>query len=139
MIENESERIQLAELNLQAGQKAKSSIAYQPAAEYFETGIKLLNDNLWEDYYDLSFKLYQQCAESQYLLANFDRSSQICNLLLEKATAVPEKMQVFHLQMIERTSQVDYAGSIEKGFEALRLLGIEVPNPQDSAGVKQAF
>ena len=139
LIENESERIQLAELNLQAGQKAKSSIAYQPAAEYFETGIKLLNDNLWEDYYDLSFKLYQQCAESQYLLANFDRSSQICNLLLEKATAVPEKMQVFHLQMIERTSQVDYAGSIEKGFEALRLLGIEVPNPQDSAGVKQAF
>lgn len=139
LIEDEGERIELAELNLQAGEKAKSSIAYQPAAEYLETGIKLLSENTWENYHNLTFKLYQQYAESQYLLANFDRSNQICHLLLEKAISVAEKMQIFHLQIVERTSKVDYAGSIEKGFEALKLLEIEVPSPNNSTKLKKAF
>ena len=139
LISSESEKLTLARLNLQAGEKAKSAIAYQPAAEYFETAIQLFGNSSWEVDREYTFNLYYQGAESHYLLANFDRCRQLCQVLLERATSVFEKIQVFHLQMVERISQVDHAGSIAIGFEALNLLEIEVPSPEDAPALKQAF
>src|SRR5882672_10432129 len=41
------EKTQLAELNLIAGRRAKTSTAYRSALNYFSTGIGLLGDDLW--------------------------------------------------------------------------------------------
>jgi len=44
LIQSQSEKDVLVNLNLIAGQKAKSSTAYEPAFRYLNTGISLLNE-----------------------------------------------------------------------------------------------
>jgi predicted ATPase len=48
----ESARIELAGLNLEAGRKAKSSAAYQPAYNYFRAGLDQLLEADWETHYE---------------------------------------------------------------------------------------
>jgi predicted ATPase len=42
-----------------AGNKAKASVAYQPAFNYLQTGINLLAENSWLVQYNLSLQLHQ--------------------------------------------------------------------------------
>jgi predicted ATPase len=53
-IDKESEKIDLARLNLKAGQKAKAASAYSDAKKYIEIGLELLEMNSWEDQYNLT-------------------------------------------------------------------------------------
>ena len=49
LITLQREKLQLAELNMIAGRKAKASTAYKSALNYFAAGIELLGDDLWEN------------------------------------------------------------------------------------------
>jgi predicted ATPase len=49
LISNQSERDELAELNLQAAKKAKASAAYQSAFNYLHLSKELLSDNSWNN------------------------------------------------------------------------------------------
>lgn len=57
VITEQPERDNLAQLNLIAGYKAKTAIAYEPARRYLNTGISLLTADTWCQY-DLSLDLY---------------------------------------------------------------------------------
>eukprot|EP00957_Ditylum_brightwellii_P073279 5570064-Ditylum_brightwellii.AAC.1 len=65
-IKEEAERISLAELNLQAGEKAISTASFSTAALYLNSGIRLLQPEHWKDHYTLCLNLYHKCAESEY-------------------------------------------------------------------------
>ena len=49
LITLQREKLQLAELNMIAGRKAKASTAYKSALNYFSAGIQLLGDDLSEN------------------------------------------------------------------------------------------
>jgi hypothetical protein len=53
LITSREEREQLAELNLIAGKRAKTTTAYASALMYFATGVELLPDDAWERLHDL--------------------------------------------------------------------------------------
>ncbi len=67
LITNEVERTRLAELNLTAGKKAKASTAYEAALKNFTIGIELLPENAWIADYQLTFALYIERSECEYL------------------------------------------------------------------------
>ena len=52
LIEDQSNRNELSELNRLAGEKALTSSAFQSAATYFLAGISLLGPDSWEENYD---------------------------------------------------------------------------------------
>ena len=47
LIDSEAERLELIQLNLQAGVKARSSAAYQPAFIYLQVALGLLESDAW--------------------------------------------------------------------------------------------
>ncbi len=57
LITSADEREQLAQFNLIAGKRAKSSTAYATALNYFVTGGALLTDDSWERRHQLAFSL----------------------------------------------------------------------------------
>ena len=57
LITLQREKLQLAELNMIAGRKAKASTAYKSALSYFAAGIELLGDDPWENEHDLAYRL----------------------------------------------------------------------------------
>ena len=72
LIDRLSERSALAQLNLEAGHKARSSTAYAAANIYLQTGIELLTPQCWQTQYELALNLYVAAAEIAYLNGDFD-------------------------------------------------------------------
>lgn len=66
LITQQTERLELAQLNLIAGRKAKTSTAYAAAVEYFTIARNLLVVDSWQQYYKLTLALYECNAEAEY-------------------------------------------------------------------------
>ncbi|MBV8108872.1 MAG: serine/threonine-protein kinase PknK, partial [Hyphomicrobiales bacterium] len=67
LISSGKERERLAELNLIAGRRAKSSTAYASALTYLAVGAALLPKDAWERRHDLAFALELNRAECEFL------------------------------------------------------------------------
>jgi predicted ATPase len=64
ILTSKPERMELAELNLSAGKRAKAAAVFAIALRYFKTGLDLLEENCWQSHYDLA--LHTQTAEGAF-------------------------------------------------------------------------
>ena len=92
MLVEQSEKDELAKLNLIAGEKAKVATAYEAAVRYLETGLALLTNDSWRNTYKLTLNLYIETAEAEYLSGNFEKSKQLGNIVLQKASNILDKV-----------------------------------------------
>ncbi|NJO43061.1 MAG: AAA family ATPase [Cyanobacteria bacterium RU_5_0] len=128
-----SERTEIARLNLMAGQKAKAATAYEAAFKYFTTGLKLLNSESWQSEYDLNLALYSEAAEAAYLQGCFDEMEQFVEVVLARAKTVVDKVQAYDSRIQGYLSQGNLKKALKTGFEALKLLGIDlIENPSQA-------
>ena len=127
LISDPSERDYLIELNLMAGRKAKASVAYETGLRYFRTGTGLLNRNSWQDKYRLSFNLYKELAETEYLNGNFEESDEAIDIILSHAESDLEKAAICSIRVTQYTMSANYEKAVRAGKEALQLLGISLP------------
>lgn len=126
-IEAEAERLELAQLNLRAGQKAKLSTAYEAALKYFLAGIELLPSDHWEGQHALTFDLHRELAECEYLCGYFEAAQELFSRLLERATTTLEKAGIYNLQLTLYTTESKYEEAIRCGLNALKLLNFSFP------------
>jgi predicted ATPase len=134
LILDPDERIEIARLNLMAGQKAKAATAYEAALQYFNTGLKLLNPESWQSEYDLTLALYSEAAGAAYLYGNFAEMEQFVEVVLDRAKTVLDKVQVYDSRIQGYLSQGNLKEALKIGLEVLKLLGvilIETPSQLD--------
>jgi predicted ATPase len=62
----------LAELNLQAGRKAKESTSHDLALKYLIKGIEVLCSDCWNLHYELAYELYLEAAKCEYLMGQYE-------------------------------------------------------------------
>jgi predicted ATPase/serine phosphatase RsbU (regulator of sigma subunit) len=117
----------LAQLNLMAGQKAVASAAYQPAFNYLKTGIGLLGAESWQAQYELTLALYVDACEAAYLCADFQQMEQLASAVLQRAKTVLDKVKVYEVKMQACASQNQLREAVITGLEALKLLGVRLP------------
>ena len=58
LINESDQRYEVAQLNLEAGEKALSASAFESASKYLLAGLSLLGPESWNVNYKLSLKLY---------------------------------------------------------------------------------
>ncbi|MDM8515429.1 AAA family ATPase [Desulfobacterales bacterium HSG16] len=130
IITQPSERKKLISLNLEAGQRARASAAYEPAFFYLKTGLELSDKNAWVDDYDLTLNLYTLAVEAAYLNADFDYMDRLTDIVLNQAATLMDKIPVLELRIQKFYSQNRPVDGINEGLEVLRLLGHRFPaNP----------
>ncbi len=122
-----NEREALAQLNLVAGGKAKSSTAYAAARVYLQIGIELLTVNCWQDQYKLTLSLYVAATEAAYLNADFDGMEQMAVQVLQSAQTILDKVKIYEIQIAAQTAQSRLLEAIAVGRDALLQLGVELP------------
>ncbi len=141
LLNTENERLELARLNLLAGKKAKTSVAYRSALHYATTGIVLINhpeiDNkdaldkissyCWEKWYDLSLSLYSEAAESAYLCSEYNEMNTYADAVLSNARNIFDKVQVYEAQMSKFMAQNRLIDAVAIGMEALKFFKIRFP------------
>jgi transcriptional regulator with GAF, ATPase, and Fis domain len=135
LINDESELLNLAQLNLTAGRRAKSSAAFEAALEYLRTGTILLTEKHWDSNYELAFDLNLETAECEYLCGNFAEVETQTESLLKRARTKLDKARVLNLRMLQFENLTRYADSIAAARESLALFDVSFP---DSAEEKQS-
>lgn len=124
----EKDRIELAKLNLTAGKKAKYSASYSYALRYFRSGMELLPETSWQDQYELTYNLYIERAECEYLNIRYDKAEKFFKILLDNVKSDLEKSKVYKIKIILYINQDKAKEAVDIGIEALKLLGMNIPN-----------
>ncbi|HEY9670060.1 MAG TPA: AAA family ATPase [Waterburya sp.] len=127
LITQQSKRDELARLNLIAGQKAKDSIAYEPALKYLETGMELLASNRWKNQYNLTLELYLETIEVQYLNTQFEQADKISTVALQQAKTLLDRVKVYELNIQSYIAKQQYEEAIDTALKVLAKLGVALP------------
>ena len=129
LINKLEDKLELAEINLQASQKAKQSMASQPALEYIKQAVDLLPENPWQ--YQLTLQIYKQYAEIEFINLHYDMAEQLIHEVIEQATNITDKVDMYYLLITMHGVKGDFNQAIEAGREALTLFEIILPNEDE--------
>ncbi|MEH2197755.1 trifunctional serine/threonine-protein kinase/ATP-binding protein/sensor histidine kinase [Nostoc sp.] len=135
----QSQKTELARLNLIAGRKAKASTAYEAALKYFTNGIELLNIDAWQTEYTLTIGLYEGAAEAAYLGGNFEQMQQWAEVVQQEAKILLDKVKVYEVQIIASIIQSKQLEAIQIAVSILQLLGINFPDEPTSTDIQQGM
>ncbi|QLE44350.1 GAF domain-containing protein [Nostoc sp. C052] len=130
-IATDEQKKQQAQLNLQAGQKAKLSAAYQASLIYCTTGIDLLPTTAWQTDYKLIYSLHREGSEAAYLCGDFDRAEVLYGEALSHAQTPLDKAVIYRVQMTQYQLQGRNAEAIAMQRQSLQLLDWELPKEQE--------
>ncbi len=126
LLDNQEERDEIARLNLIAGKKAKAAVAYKPALNYFEMGLKVLA-NSWESHYNLTLEMYESAIEVNYLCGNFEQMKQLAAVVELQAKTILDTVKVYEIKIQAYQAQSKLRESIEIALNILELLDISFP------------
>jgi len=134
LIHNINERIELSDLNILAGNKAKKSTAYAAAENYFAVAQSLLSDELWAKTPRKYFNLLLERANVALLSGNLTLSENLCNRLSDKAQSNIDKASVSIIRIQIFEYQGKHKEAIDEVRRSLRLFDIHLPeNDQEIA------
>jgi predicted ATPase/signal transduction histidine kinase len=126
LIQDAELRTQLAQLNFQAGSKAKRATAYVDALNYFASSNVLLEANAWQTQYEFVWALHLETAEAEMLNANFDRAAEIAEIAAQQAQSALHQVRVDELKIQFLIAQFRLLEALEVGLGALDRLGLEL-------------
>ncbi|MEM5440374.1 AAA family ATPase [Paraburkholderia diazotrophica] len=124
LMDDQEERDQLAAFNLIAGQRAKTSTAYESALTYLIMGAQLLADDCWERKHELIFTLELTRAECEFLTGRLSNAEQRLKVLSLRATRIIEQALVMCLQMDVYLTLDQSDRAVAVCLEHLRRVGI---------------
>ncbi|MGJ5131975.1 trifunctional serine/threonine-protein kinase/ATP-binding protein/sensor histidine kinase [Bradyrhizobium oligotrophicum] len=130
LIEEDDERARLAELNLIAARRAKTSTAYVSACAYLRFGMALLGDEAWKFRRELASTLWLERAECEYLSGDFDEAERRIAELLTQAGSKIDKAAAYRIRIDLQVMRSEHVEAIDTAIECLRLFDIELsPHP----------
>ena len=132
LITSESERIELAELNLAAGRRAKASTAYASALQYFVAGKMALTNECWERRHELIFQLELNRAECEFLIGQLSVADDRLGALSNRVATMVEQASVvcLHADLCTLMGHSDRAVTVCLNY--LRQVGVDwSPHPKD--------
>ena len=118
------ERERVAELNLIAGERAKTSTAYVSALTYFAAGRALLTEDAWELRYPLMFGLEFHRAECEFLSSQLSAAEQRLGELAARTATLIDSAAVACLRLELYTTLDRSDRGVELCLEYLQRIGV---------------
>jgi PAS domain S-box-containing protein len=138
LITSRDEQEQLAELNLQAGQRAKASTAFAAALKYLVAGAALLGDDCWERRHELAFALELQRAECEFLTGELAAAAERLTMLSSHAANTVERATVTCLRVDLYTTLNQSDRAVAVCLDYLRSIGVKwPPHPTEEEGRRE--
>jgi predicted ATPase len=138
LIEDQTERDDLAQLNLTACRKARGATAYQAAREYAAIGLNLLGESAWQRQYEMTLNLHDIAAEVASLCGEFDQMNQWIDTVIHHTRTPLERVSVYIVKIQALSSQNKFLEAIAIGLLSLKELGVELPDSPTSEDIQQA-
>ncbi|MCC5610687.1 AAA family ATPase [Nostoc sp. CHAB 5834] len=137
LIPHQSERNNLAQLNLLAGRRAKASTAYESALKYLEAGLELLTSDSWENQYDLTLSLYLETVEAQYLNTQFEIAEKLSFIVIQEAKTLLDTVKIYEIKIQSYYAKLSLQKAIDTACEILTKLGVFLPQKPSKWAIKK--
>ena len=139
LITDLSERDELATLNHQSGDKAKTATAYVSALQYYSAGISFLGEQCWQNNYPLSLSLYESAAEAAFLTGDFKLMNNYKMMVVKQAKTFIETIKVHQLHCLELIAKTQITDVIKYALELLKNLGYALSENPSKYGIQLVF
>jgi predicted ATPase len=127
LIIRQSDRDELAKLNLIASKKAKAAMAYDLALRYIKTALTLLAPDSWKSQYELTLNIYVETVELEFLNTQFEDAEKIGNIVIEQAKTLLDKVKVYELKIQSYLSRIQFQLAIDTALPIVEELGVSLP------------
>jgi PAS domain S-box-containing protein len=127
LLNDHDEKVKIAAVDLRAGRKAKASAAYASAREYFAAGMALLDERDWSNEYDLTFGLWLERAECEFLTGDFDEAEQLIGELLPRGASKVDRAAIYHLRVQLYLMKSEHRQAVDTALTCLHEFGMDMP------------
>jgi predicted ATPase/signal transduction histidine kinase len=128
LIEDAQERTRLAQLNADAGARAKASAAFRSAVRYFTMALALQPSDIWETDPAQALQLSLEQASSELASGNATEARRLVQELLPRASTRPQLAACYQLKSSILLTSNDAAGAVACLLEGLEHFGISIPS-----------
>jgi predicted ATPase/signal transduction histidine kinase len=136
LLDDEDERLELAELDLRAGNRAREATAYGAAVKYLRAGLQLVGEQGWRRTPDLTRRLHVASAKSLFLRGDKAAAAALAERALAEVGEVLHEVEIRELLINFHISDNNLAGAIEVALETLAKLDIDVRAMPDDMGAQ---
>ena len=127
------EKLEITQLNLIAGMKAKNATAYAQSLDYLKIAIENLSHYSWTEDYDLSLRLYTEGAEVSYLCGDHDYVNELTTQAFNNIKDLTDRVKIYDILIQSSYGQGKPIEAIRLGLNILNLLKFKLPkNPKSS-------
>ncbi|WP_299177342.1 AAA family ATPase [uncultured Neptuniibacter sp.] len=126
LVQTDQEKIELAELNLKTGIRARESAAFESAFDYFHQGLTLLEAQPSVPQ-ALLVELQRNAAETAYIKADFDYLDQLLDTAIPQASSLRKRVQLEELRIEALVAKNHFSEALEVAVNLLNLLKIPLP------------
>jgi predicted ATPase len=103
-----------------------ASAAYASASAYFSAGMALLDEGDWGNQYRLTFSLWLERAECEFLTGNFETAERLIAELLQRGASKVDKAAAYHLKIQLQEVKSENTQAVDSALTCLRLFGIDI-------------
>jgi PAS domain S-box-containing protein len=135
LVTEQSERDEIARLNLIAGQKAKGAIAYKVAQTYVATGRAWLATSTWQTNYNLTLELYTETTEIAYLCGEYEQVEHWVAIIVREAKTTLDAVIAHEIKIQTDIAQNQILKAINTGLQVLLQLGISFPKEPSQSDI----
>jgi predicted ATPase/signal transduction histidine kinase len=133
----ETERNELAQLNLIASQKARAATAYQAAENYATAGLTLLGETAWHRHYEMTLALHELAAEVAWLCGEFEQMDRWIAATINQAKTSLDQTHVYQVKIQSLNSRNQFLEALNTGKFVLELLGVNLPETPTNEDIQQ--
>lgn len=126
-ISTESERLDLARLNLEASRRAKGSGMIEAAYSCSKAGLDLAEDSLWTSDYELMLELHLEKMETASLIGAYEEMEMLGQTAMSSVWTDLEKVRILQIRINALMVMNHWPEAARQAIEALALLGIDLP------------
>ncbi|AFY91705.1 PAS domain S-box [Chamaesiphon minutus PCC 6605] len=129
-ISEPSERVLVAELNLQAACKARATNAYGAAFSYAQIGTEILGVSGWTQQYLLTLALHETLADAALLSGDLESVPRLVQIVLERTRTPIDRVKAYETTIHFHAIRQQHQAAVARGLEILHQLGIKLsPTP----------
>lgn len=125
-LHNRDEKIKISKLYIEAGSRSKRNTAFETAAQYFSRASYIMSENLWSESYDLTFRLFLEWGESEYMLGSIKKAENLFSKLLEHSRSLHDTAQIYKTKILLYTGSSKHALAVDLALESLSLFNIKI-------------
>lgn len=139
LMQTPQEREDLAQLNWQAGEKARLAAAYDAAMTYLDMGLQLLSAQGWQKQYTLSLDLHQLAAEVAYISGDYPRMATLIAKGLHHAKTVLDQAKFHEIQVLALVAQNQARAAVDYTRQVLPKFGVHLPQSLSQRQIALGF